>query len=50
MTAYGIVVEGIYDEVVLGEIIKKILAREITLIPRRCGDKDRLIKVFFRIP
>ena len=46
MTAYGIVVEGIYDEVVLGEIIKKILAREITLIPRRCGDKDRLIKVF----
>src|SRR4030042_533866 len=46
MTVYGIVVEGYYDEVVLGEIIKKILAREITIISRRCNEKDRLIKVF----
>ena len=46
MTVYGIVVEGYYDEVVLGEIIKKILAREIIIISRRCNEKDRLIKVF----
>jgi hypothetical protein len=46
MTAYGIVIEGKYDEVALSEIIKKILARDITLIPRRCGDKDRLITTF----
>ncbi len=30
MTAYGIVVEGNYDETVLGELIKKILGREMT--------------------
>jgi hypothetical protein len=46
MTAYGIVAEGYYDEKVLGEIINKILGREITLISRRGGDKDHLIKIF----
>jgi hypothetical protein len=40
------VVEGIFDEAVLTEIIVKILSKNITLIPRICRDKGQLIAVF----
>lgn len=46
MTAYGIVIEGRYDEAALGEIIRNILPTDVILISRRCGDKDRLVAVF----
>lgn len=46
MATYGIVVEGDYDVAALTEIIKKCLPDEIEIIPRPCGGKDRLIKIF----
>ena len=46
MTTYGIVVEGLYDEAVLLEIIRKCLSNNIEIITRPCGGKDRLMKSF----
>jgi hypothetical protein len=46
VTTYGIVVEGPYDEAALPELIKKCLADEIEIIPRPCGGKDQLMKIF----
>ena len=46
MTTYGIVIEGEYDEAALTEIIKKCISSEIEIIPRKCGAKDRLMRMF----
>ncbi len=46
MTTYGLVVEGGYDEAALTEIVKRCLSSEIEIITRRCGGKDRLMKMF----
>jgi hypothetical protein len=42
--AYGIVVEGPYDVAVLGELIPRILGRDVRVTPRPCYGKDDLWK------
>ena len=46
MPTFGLVVEGIYDEAALKEIIQKCSISEIEIISRRCGDKVQLIRKF----
>jgi hypothetical protein len=46
MATYGVVIEGEYDEAALAEIIKKCLSNKIEIILRRCGGKDRLMRMF----
>ena len=41
---YGIVVEGPYDVAILRELIPRIVAREVPVIPRPCYGKDNLRK------
>jgi len=42
--AYGIVVEGPYDAAVFGNLIPRILGRNVPVIPRPCYGKDNLRK------
>ena len=46
MLTLGLVVEGIYDEGALKELIKKCAPSEIDVIGRRCGSREKLMKMF----
>ena len=46
MAVYGIIVEGSYDEAALIELIKECISDDVQIIPRPCGGKDRLGKIF----
>ena len=46
MPTFGLVVEGIYDEAVLKELIKKCAPSEVEVIPRVCGSREKLLKMF----
>ncbi len=42
--SYGIVVEGPYDAAIFPELMRRILGRDVTIIPRPCGGKANLKK------
>jgi hypothetical protein len=46
MPTFGLVVEGTYDEAVLKELIKRFTSEETKLIPRACGSREKLMKMF----
>lgn len=46
MLTFGVVVEGIYDEAVLKELIQKCIANGVEVIGRPCGSRDKLLKMF----
>ena len=46
MAAVGLVVEGIYDEAALIELVRKCHRSEVDVICRPCGSASQLIKKF----
>ncbi len=46
MLTFGLVVEGIYDQEVLTELIQKCAISEAKVIGRPCGNKAQLMKKF----
>lgn len=46
MLTFGLVVEGIYDEAALKELIQKCVSEELNIISRSCGNAPQLMKRF----
>lgn len=46
MASVGLIVEGIYDEAALTELVRKCAASEVQVICRPCGSATQLMKKF----
>jgi hypothetical protein len=42
-SSYGLIVEGIYDETVFPEFVRKVVSRDLTIIVRACGGVSKLM-------
>lgn len=46
MLCLGLIVEGVYDEAVLTELVRKSVSSEVGVISRRCGSRVQLVRKF----
>src|SRR5262245_52678357 len=46
MPSVGLIVEGIYDEAALTELVQKCISPEVDIICRPCGGVPQLMKLF----